>query len=483
MADEASVERRLAAILAADVVGYSRLMGVDEVGTLTALKAIRRELADPAIAAHHGRVVKTTGDGMLIEFASVVDAVACALPFSAAWWLGMRASRRTSASSSASASTSVTSSSMRRIFMGMASISRRASKAWPSRATSASRARRMIRSATSLMWPSRIWASRASRTSPGRSASAASPGNAGERAPYQAPAKRAHFLPDKPSIAVLPFQNMSGDPEQEYFADGMAEDIITALSKLRWFFVIARNSTFAYKGKSPDVRQVARELGVRYVLEGSVRRAGSRLRITAQLIDAITGNHIWAERYDREMADIFAVQDEITQSVVAAIEPQLHAAENLRIQGRPPESLDAWGCVIRALWHVGRFNRDRRKGNTPFEASNCYKPRICQGTQPSCLRGVARGSFGRLQHRSSACLGAARTHNLPSRWMMMTLGAIYHPGGSRASRANTTMRSHGIIERSRSTQTSRSRTAFRLGRLPGVANRTRHSRRLIAPYA
>ena len=165
-------------------------------------------------------------------------------------------------------------------------------------------------------------------------------------------------LPDKPSIAVLPFQNLSGDPEQEYFADGMAEDIIAALSKLRWFFVIARNSSFAYKGKSPDVRQVARKLGVRYVLEGSVRKAGNRLRIAAQLVDATTGNHIWAEHYDREIADIFAVQDEITQSVVATIEPQLYAAENLRIQGKPPESFDAWGCVIRALWHLARITKD-----------------------------------------------------------------------------------------------------------------------------
>jgi adenylate cyclase len=184
-------------------------------------------------------------------------------------------------------------------------------------------------------------------------------GNQGVGATTSVPAERtALALPDKPSIAVLPFQNISGDPEQEFFSDGMAEDIITALSKLRWFFVIARNSSFAYKGKSPDVRQVARELGVRYVLEGSVRKAGNRLRITAQLIDAITGNHIWAERYDREVADIFAVQDEITQSVVATIEPQLYAAENLRIQGKPPDSLDAWGCVIRALWHIGRLSKD-----------------------------------------------------------------------------------------------------------------------------
>jgi TolB-like protein/Flp pilus assembly protein TadD len=156
-------------------------------------------------------------------------------------------------------------------------------------------------------------------------------------------------LPDKPSIAVLPFQNISGDPEQEVFADGMVEDITTALSKLRWFFVIARNSSFAYKGRPVDVKQVGRELGVRYVLEGSVRKGGNRLRITAQLVEAETGNHVWAERYDRDLGDIFAVQDEITERVVAAIEPELYAAENIRSQRRPPESLDAWECVIRAL--------------------------------------------------------------------------------------------------------------------------------------
>jgi TolB-like protein len=161
-------------------------------------------------------------------------------------------------------------------------------------------------------------------------------------------------LPDKPSIAVLPFQNISGDPEQEVFADGMVEDITTALSKLRWFFVIARNSSFAYKGRSVDVKQVGRELGVRYVLEGSVRKAGNRLRITAQLVEAETGNHVWAERYDRDLGDIFAVQDEITERVVAAIEPELYAAENIRSQRKPPENLDAWECVIRALTAIGQ---------------------------------------------------------------------------------------------------------------------------------
>ncbi len=155
-----------------------------------------------------------------------------------------------------------------------------------------------------------------------------------------------------PSIAVLPFVNISADPDQEYFADGIAEDIITSLSKLRWFFVIARNSTFAYKGKAPDVREVARDLGVRYVLEGSVRKAGDRLRVSAQLVDAVSGAHVWAERYDRPIADVFAVQDDITASVVAAIEPQLYAAEALRFQSKAPESLDAWGCVIRAMPYI-----------------------------------------------------------------------------------------------------------------------------------
>jgi TolB-like protein len=156
-------------------------------------------------------------------------------------------------------------------------------------------------------------------------------------------------LPDRPSIAVLPFTNMSGDPEQEYFADGMVEDITTALSKVRWFFVVSRNSAFAYKGKPVDIKHVARELGVRYVLEGSVRKAGVRARITAQLIDAISGHHVWADRYDRDVSDIFAVQDEITEQVVAALEPQLYAAEGIRTKRKPPESLDAWECVVRAL--------------------------------------------------------------------------------------------------------------------------------------
>ncbi len=171
------------------------------------------------------------------------------------------------------------------------------------------------------------------------------------------PPRSALPLPDRPAIAVLPFTNMSGDPEQEYFSDGISEDIITALSKLRWFFVIARNSSFVYKGKSVHMKQVAEELGVGYVLEGSVRRSGDRVRITAQLNDVATGSHIWAERYDRGLADVFAVQDEITEAIVAAIEPQLYAAENFRAQRKPPDSMDAWDLVMRGLSHYWRVTR------------------------------------------------------------------------------------------------------------------------------
>src|SRR6204780_5029627 len=171
------------------------------------------------------------------------------------------------------------------------------------------------------------------------------------------PSRPALPLPDRPAIAVLPFVNMSGEPEQEYFSDGISEDIITALSKLRWFFVIARNSSFIYKGRAVHMKQVAEELGVRYVLEGSVRKGGERVRITAQLNDVATGSHLWAERYDRGLADVFAVQDEITEAIVAAIEPQLYVAENFRAQRKPPDSMDAWDLVMRALSHFWRVTR------------------------------------------------------------------------------------------------------------------------------
>ena len=222
-------------------------------------------------------------------------------------------------------------------------------------------------------------------------------------------ARQDPVLPDRPSIAVLPFQNMSSDPEQEYFADGMVEDIITALSKLRWFFVIARNSTFAYKGRTPDIRQVARDLGVRYVLEGSVRKAGERVRITGQLCDAVTGNHIWAERYDRGVQDIFAVQDEIVESIVASIEPQLYATENVRIQSNPPDSLDAWGCVTRGLWHLGRFTLDDNdSARQILDRAIVLSPTYAKAHSLFAFAEVRRAWFGTASIEQ--CVSVARDH-------------------------------------------------------------------------
>src|SRR5881398_1678210 len=202
-------------------------------------------------------------------------------------------------------------------------------------------------------------------------------------------------LPDRPAIAVLPFDNMSRDREQEYFSDGITEDIITGLSKLRWFFVIARNSSFTYKGKAVHMKQVAEELGVRYVLEGSVRKSGDRVRITAQLNDVATGSHIWAERYDRDLADVFAVQDQITEAIVAAIEPQLYAAENFRAQRKPPDSMDAWDLVMRALSHYWRVTRqDNVVAQALLEKATAIDPNY----------GQARGMLA-ASHTFSAHMG------------------------------------------------------------------------------
>jgi TolB-like protein/cytochrome c-type biogenesis protein CcmH/NrfG len=351
--------RRLAAILAADVAGYSRLMGADETGTALVLRE-HRAAADPLVAEHGGRIVKTTGDGVLIEFASVVGAVDCAVA------LQMLAAQRNAAIPGDRRMEWRIGVHLGDVLVegddilgdGVNIAARLEGIAEPGGICISEDAFRQVRgkvdaefadigeqSLKNIARPVRVY-----RLVPQQSAE---------------PLPAALPLPDKPSIAVLPFQNMSGDPEQEYFADGMVEEIITALSKVRWFFVIARNSTFTYKGRAVDVKQVGRELGVRYVLEGSVRKAGSRIRITAQLVEAETGNHVWAERYDRDLADIFAVQDEITERVVAAIEPELYAAEQVRSQSKPPDSLDAWECVIRALSLIGQGTRDE---NTEAEA-------------------------------------------------------------------------------------------------------------------
>jgi adenylate cyclase len=290
-----SQTRRLAAILAADVAGYSRLMGADEEGTLEQLKALRRELVDPKIAEHKGRIVKTTGDGLLVEFASVVDAVRCAVAVQQAM-----AERNTGIDANTRIEL--------RIGINLGDVIVEGDDLYGDGVNIAARIEALAdaggvfvsntvydhvrdrlpfvfedlgeQQVKNIARPVRVYRVRG--------------GDTGAKNPSAPPLP----LPDKPSIAVLPFANMSGDPEQEYFADGMVEEIITALSRIRWLFVIARNSTFTYKGRAIDVKQVGRELGVRYVLEGSVRKAGSRVRITAQLIDATTSAHLWADRFD-----------------------------------------------------------------------------------------------------------------------------------------------------------------------------------------
>ncbi|UVO33439.1 adenylate/guanylate cyclase domain-containing protein [Bradyrhizobium arachidis] len=316
-------------------------MGADEVGTLEALKAIRREIVDPAIAEYKGRIVKTIGDGLLVEFASAVDAVTCAMAVQE-----KMAGRQGQIAFRIGINIGDIISDENDIFGDGVNVAARVeNECAPGGVCLSGSAFEQVRGKTKFEFDDlgerslknidrvvRLYGVKL--------------GNAPKATIVDN--YRSLPLPDKPSIAVLPFQNMSGDPEQEYFADGMVEDIITALSRFKWLFVIARNSTFTYKGRSVDVRQVGRELGVRYVLEGSVRRAADRVRITAQLIDAETRAHIWADRYDRAVDDIFALQDEITLSTVAAIEPSLRQAEIERAKRKRPENLDAYDLLLRA---------------------------------------------------------------------------------------------------------------------------------------
>jgi len=245
------------------------------------------------------------------------------------------------------------------------------------------------------------------------------------------PARPALPLPDRPAIAVLPFTNMSGDPEQEYFSDGISEDIITALSKLRWFFVIARNSSFIYKGKTVHMKQIAEELGVGYVVEGSVRKAGDRVRITAQLNDVATGSHIWAEHYDRGLADVFAVQDEITEAIVAAIEPQLYAAENFRAQRKPPGSMDAWDLVMRALSHYWRVTRqDNVVAQALLEKATAIDPNYGQALGLLAASHTFSGHMGWADMAAvapiaeRAALAAIRADD-EDPWAHYALGCVY----------------------------------------------------------
>ena len=358
------VERKLAAIFAGDVAGYSRLMGVDEEGTLHQLKAHRKELVDPKITEHRGHIVKTTGDGMLVEFVSVVDAVRCAVDIQrgmAERNVDVPADRRVEFRVGINVGDIISDDSD--IYGdGVNVAARLEALAEPGGILVSRNVHDQVRDKLSFGFEDLGEQSVKNIARPigvHRVSLAESVTETAVKS--KAAAKPELAASQRPSIAVLPFANMSGDPEQEYFADGISEDIITGLSKLRWFFVIARNSSFIYKGKAVDMKHVARELGVRYVLEGSVRKGGNRVRITAQLIDASTGNHIWADRYDGDLTDVFALQDEITKKVVAAIEPKLLEAEGIRSQSRSPENLGAWDMVIQAnslFWRLTKAEGD-----------------------------------------------------------------------------------------------------------------------------
>jgi TolB-like protein/class 3 adenylate cyclase len=347
------VDRRLAAVLAADIAGYSRLMGADEEGTLSRLKVLRKVFVDPIIASRRGRIVKTTGDGLLVEFASVVDAVRCATEIQqgmAEQNKDLPLDRRIQFRVGIHVGDIIFDDSD--IFGDGVNVAARLEGiSEPGSVCISDDAYRQIRGKVEIGWddlgpqnlkniaePMRAWQVQPGRQSAAMTLSGQSAGNS-----------PAPTLPDKPSIAVLPFQNMSGDPEQEYFADGMVEDVITALSRFKSLFVIARNSSFAYKAKAVDITRVGRELGVRYVLEGSVRKAGNKVRITGQLVDASTGIHLWADHFDGILEDIFDLQDQITGRVVAAIAPRVQQAELERSSRKPTESLAAYDYYLRGV--------------------------------------------------------------------------------------------------------------------------------------
>jgi adenylate cyclase len=348
------MERHLSAIFAADMVGYSRLMEADEIGTIERQKAHRRELIDPAFEQHHGRIVKEMGDGILVEFPSVVDAVSCALAIQRAMperEAGVDENLRIAYRVGINLGDVVVEDDD--LFGDGVNVAARLEQlSEPGGICISGTVHDHIegRSEFACSFLGEQQLKNISRPVRAYRVLVLADDPAGETTP---PPNLA--LPDKPSIAVLPFDNMSGDPEQEFFADGMSEDIITALSRINSLFVIARNSTFAYKGRATDIRKIARDLGVRYVLEGSVRKSGERLRITGQLIDATNGTHLWADKFDGSLTDVFALQDQVTENVIAAIQPHLRKAEIQRSRRKRPESLRAYDLFLRALPHLHTF--------------------------------------------------------------------------------------------------------------------------------
>lgn len=399
---EKRVERRLAAVLALDVAGYSRLVGADDEGTVARWKALREALIDPKIAEHRGRIVKSTGDGVLVEFASVVNAVRCAGEIQQAM-AGQNADLPQDSKIELRIGIHIGDiiSDDNDIFGDGVNIAVRLEGIAPTGGVCISDdAYKQVRGKVDFSYddvglqtlknikdPVHVWRMRL-------------PGDADSEFPNpSAGPDQQLILPDKPSIAVLPFQNMSGDPEQEYFADGIVEDIITALSHFKSLFVIARNSSFTYKGKAVDIKQVGRELGVRYVLEGSVRKAAGRVRITGQLIDAATGAHLWANRFDGSLEDIFELQDQVTASVVGAVAPKLEEAEIERAHSKPTEKLDAYDYYLRGIAMVSQYTKATNK-----EAFQFFTDAIALDPQYACAYAMAtrcimlRGQNGWLKN-------------------------------------------------------------------------------------
>ncbi len=343
--------RRLAAVLAADVAGYSRLMHADEEGTHVRCRRLMAEAVEPALDGHGGRIVKSTGDGFLVEFGSAVEAVRSALLFQAkinAINEGEAEAKRIQFRVGIHLGDVIV--EPHDIFGDGVNIAARLEAlAEPGGVLVSGSVHETVRGRLSCGFENLGDQSLKNIERPVR---------VYRLVPEGAPPRASLALPERPSIAVLPFKNMSGDPEQEYFADGVVEDIITALSRIGWLFVIARNSSFSYKDKSPDIRVVGHELGVRYVLEGSIRRAGGRVRIACQLIEAATGGHVWADRFEGQLADIFELQDSISESVVGTIEPNLQRAEIARAISKPTDSLDAYDLYLRALPHHYAVTRE-----------------------------------------------------------------------------------------------------------------------------
>jgi TolB-like protein/class 3 adenylate cyclase len=390
-----SPTRRLAAILAADVAGYSRLVEADEEGTLSRLRVLRGEVIDPKIAEHRGRIVKTTGDGLLVEFASVIDAVRCAAELQAAMAernCPLPVERRIDFRIGIHQGDIVVEDDD--IFGDGVNIAARLEGlAEPGGICVSARVREDAAGRLELAFEDIGEQTLKNISRPVRVFRVQSP-LPNSLPPAEEGRVRALALPDKPSIAVSPFANMSGDPEQEYFADGMVEEIITALSRIRWLFVVARNSSFTYKGQTVDVKQVGRELGVRYVLEGSVRKAGGRVRITAQLIEATNAAHLWADRFDGSLEDVFELQDKVASSVAGVIEPALQAAETARSTHRPTNDLSAYDLYLRAYAMIlasarqvpdalrlleRAITRDARYGAALAEAAFCCHRLVIDG--------------------------------------------------------------------------------------------------------